>query len=215
MFPTAESLLESNVLGPFVRTVYWSNDVPLKIICRVRQSSDTLNDICLSYSYVPWVMIILRYDLRELVVVQKMGLLVTNYDGCAIAQADSRRLLTAATLVPNQIRSCKICGGQSGGGVGFLRVFRLLLQILIPLTAPHSSSITQCSYNRPITSGLSLTPPEGGSQLKLRVVMLPRLKYQRRTRMEVSVQNYVDVSDGWKSQVNGENMKEIISLQMW
>jgi hypothetical protein len=56
------------------------------------------------------------------------------------AQAVSRRLLTAVARVRAQIRSCEDCGGQSGIGVGFLRVLQFLLPILIPPTAPHSSS---------------------------------------------------------------------------
>jgi hypothetical protein len=42
--------------------------------------------------------------------------------GHAIAQAVSRRLPTAAAPVRAQVRSCGICGGQNGTGVGFLRV---------------------------------------------------------------------------------------------
>jgi hypothetical protein len=53
----------------------------------------------------------------------------SKYSGCghAIAQAASRR-------VRAQVRSCGICDGQTGTGVGILRVLR------VPLTAPHSSS---------------------------------------------------------------------------
>jgi hypothetical protein len=60
----------------------------------------------------------------------------------AIAHAVSRRLPTAAARVRAQVRSCAICGGQSGTGARFLRVLRFPLAILIPPTAPHSSSIT-------------------------------------------------------------------------
>jgi hypothetical protein len=38
------------------------------------------------------------------------------------------------------VRPCGIRGGQSGAGAGFLRVLRFPLPILIPSTAPHSSS---------------------------------------------------------------------------
>jgi hypothetical protein len=40
--------------------------------------------------------------------------------GCAIAQAVSRWLPTAAAQVRSQVKSCGICGGQSGTGAGFL-----------------------------------------------------------------------------------------------
>jgi hypothetical protein len=80
-----------------------------------------------------------------------------------IAQAVSRWLPTAAARVPSQIRSCGICGGQSGTGAGSLLVLRFPLPILIPPTASHSSSTIWGWYNRPtvadVSSGLSLTPP--------------------------------------------------------
>jgi hypothetical protein len=70
----------------------------------------------------------------------------------AIAQAVSRRLPIAPTGVRAQVKSCGICGGQSGTGEGFLRVLQLPLPILIPPTAPHSSSsIIRGWYNRPIS----------------------------------------------------------------
>jgi hypothetical protein len=55
------------------------------------------------------------------------------------------------------------CGGQSGTGVGFLRVLRFPLPIFIPPIAPQSpSSIIWGWYNRSVVaavpSGLSLTP---------------------------------------------------------
>jgi hypothetical protein len=62
-------------------------------------------------------------------------------DGRAIAQAVNRRLPTAAARVRAQVRSCGICGGQSGTGEGFLRALTFPLPILIPPTAPRSSSI--------------------------------------------------------------------------
>jgi hypothetical protein len=68
--------------------------------------------------------------------------------GRAIAQAVNRRLPTSSAPVPAQVRSCGICGGQCGTGVGFLRVLRFPLPILIPLTAAHSSSIIRGWYKR-------------------------------------------------------------------
>jgi hypothetical protein len=74
--------------------------------------------------------------------------------GRAIAQAVIRRLPTAVAPVRTQVRSCGICGGQSGTGAGFLRVLRFPLPILISPNTPHSlSSIIRGSYNRPISGG--------------------------------------------------------------
>jgi hypothetical protein len=74
--------------------------------------------------------------------------------GRAVAEAVSRRLPTAEARVRSQVKSCGICGGQSGTGVGFLRVLRFPLPILIPATAPCSSSSSSTIrgwYNRPIS----------------------------------------------------------------
>jgi hypothetical protein len=63
-------------------------------------------------------------------------------------------LLTLITLVTSgeaQVKSCGIYGGQRGTGAGFLRVLRFPLPILIPPTAPHSSSIVRLWYSRPVT----------------------------------------------------------------
>jgi hypothetical protein len=82
----------------------------------------------------------------------------------AIAQAVSRWLPTSAAQVRAQVRTCGICGGPSGTVPGFLRVLRFPLPILIPPTAPHSSSIIQgCTIGQlvaDVPSGFSLTPPK-------------------------------------------------------
>jgi hypothetical protein len=84
--------------------------------------------------------------------------------GHVIAQAVSRRLPMAVTLVRAQVKPCLIRGGQSGTGAGFLQVLCLPSSILIPPTAPHSSSIIRGWYNRPIsgrhTKRFSLTPSQ-------------------------------------------------------
>jgi hypothetical protein len=54
-----------------------------------------------------------RYRLSQLAYLGEKG-------DRAIAQAVSSRLPTAAVLVRAQVRSCGICGGQSGSGVGFI-----------------------------------------------------------------------------------------------
>jgi hypothetical protein len=84
--------------------------------------------------------------------------------GSVIAQAVGHQFPTAAAWIRAQVRSCGICGGQSGTGAGFLQVLRFPLPILIPPTSLHSSSITRGWYNRPVVadtpSGLSLTQSE-------------------------------------------------------
>jgi hypothetical protein len=59
---------------------------------------------------------------------------VTLKRGRAVTQAVSRRLPTPAA----RVRSCGICGGQSGSGAGSLRVLRFPLPGIPPI-APHSS----------------------------------------------------------------------------
>jgi hypothetical protein len=63
------------------------------------------------------------------------------------ALAQVVQVSTAATRVRPRVRSCGICGEQSGTGADFFRVLRLPLPILIP----HSSSITWGWYNRPVS----------------------------------------------------------------
>jgi hypothetical protein len=77
-------------------------------------------------------------------------------------QAVSRRLPTAAARVGARVRSCGICGGQSGTGAGFLPVLRFPLPILIPPTAPQSPSSSGAGIIgqrvTAVPSGLSPTP---------------------------------------------------------
>jgi hypothetical protein len=73
------------------------------------------------------------------------------FRGRAIALAASPWLPTAASRLRSQVKSCGICGGQKYARAGFLPVIRFLLPVLIPPTAPHSSSIIQGWYNRPIS----------------------------------------------------------------
>jgi hypothetical protein len=55
--------------------------------------------------------------------------------------------------------SCGICGGQSGGGAGFLRVLLFPMPIFIPPIASQSpSSIIRGWFNRPVSGRLSPTP---------------------------------------------------------
>jgi hypothetical protein len=56
-----------------------------------------------------------------------------------------------ADRVRVQFRSFGIIRGQSDSRVSFLRVLPFPLRILILSTAPHSLSIIQGSYNRPIS----------------------------------------------------------------
>jgi hypothetical protein len=60
--------------------------------------------------------------------------------GRAIAQAVSHWLPTAAARVRARIRLCVIYSGRNGTEACFLRVLRFPLTILIPPTAPYSSS---------------------------------------------------------------------------
>jgi hypothetical protein len=82
--------------------------------------------------------------------------------GCAIAQAISCWLPTTADQVSAQVRSCGICGGQSGNGAGFLRVLWFPLPITPP-NAPHSSSSGAGTVGQMVADmpgGISLTPPQ-------------------------------------------------------
>jgi hypothetical protein len=48
---------------------------------------------------------------------------VLRVHGCTTVQAVSRRFSTAVDRVRAQVRSCGICGGQSGTGAGFPKSF--------------------------------------------------------------------------------------------
>jgi hypothetical protein len=72
---------------------------------------------------------------------------------CAIAQAVSRWLPTAAARFRAQVKSFRISSGQSGIGAGFLRVLRFPLPIYIPSASPESSTpIIWGRYNRPVVA---------------------------------------------------------------
>jgi hypothetical protein len=78
---------------------------------------------------------------------------LTNMEECYLLSVTRPLVPSATATIPvrAQVRSRGICGGQSGTGAGFIRVFRFSLPILISLTAPHSSSIIQGWYSRPIS----------------------------------------------------------------
>jgi hypothetical protein len=87
---------------------------------------------------------------------------VSSVYGRAIAQAVSRWLPAAEARVRARVRSCGICGGQSGTVAGFLRVLWFPLPTFIPPISPQSpASINWGLYIRSIVaavpSGLSLT----------------------------------------------------------
>jgi hypothetical protein len=54
-----------------------------------------------------------------------------TFEGHVMAQAVSRRPLTAEAQVHAWVNPCGICGGQSGTGTGFLRVFGFPRQLAI------------------------------------------------------------------------------------
>jgi hypothetical protein len=56
----------------------------------------------------------------------------------SIAQAVSRLISISATRVRSQLKSCRICGGQSGARAVLLQVLQLPLPVFIPPTASHS-----------------------------------------------------------------------------
>jgi hypothetical protein len=116
------------------------------------------------------------------------------YPGRAVAQAVSHRLPTAAALVPVQVRSCDICGGQSGTGAGFLRVLRFPLPILIHrLLLIHRHLSSGASTIGPIVadvpSGLSLTPPKKLKNKK----NYPFARYSSSANVIVDTQTYLEL----------------------
>jgi hypothetical protein len=86
------------------------------------------------------------------------------YQGRAIAQAVSRRLPTAAARVLSQVRSCGICGRQSGTGQVFSEYFGFPCQFSFHrLLHTHnllSGAGTIGQIVADVPSGLSLTPPQ-------------------------------------------------------
>jgi hypothetical protein len=105
---------------------------------------------------------------------------ILSYQRRAIAQAVSR-WLPSRRLVRVQVRSCGICGGQSGIGARFLRILRFLLPILIPPTLHihhHLSSgagtIGQLLADVP--SGLSLTPPQETKKTN-NIILPPTIRF--------------------------------------
>jgi hypothetical protein len=79
--------------------------------------------------------------------------------GGAIAQTVSRWLATSAARVRARVWSSGICGGQSGVGAGFLRVFRFPLPIFIPpnsLSSHSPGAVTIGQLVADVPSGPSL-----------------------------------------------------------
>jgi hypothetical protein len=76
---------------------------------------------------------------------------IKNNVGRAIVQVVSRWLPSAEA----GISSCGICGGQSGAGAGFLRVYLFPLLICIPPVSAQSLSSIICGwYNRPVVAAV-------------------------------------------------------------
>jgi hypothetical protein len=96
-------------------------------------------------------------------------------DGRAIAKAVSRRLPTAAARVRARVRSCGICGGQSGTVAGFLRVFRFPLPIFIPPITPQSPSSIIWAWYKRANSGRSTKWTQSHPMRKIKIKTRVRL----------------------------------------
>jgi hypothetical protein len=88
--------------------------------------------------------------------------ILSSYLCLAITEAVSSRLSTAAVRVQTRLKSCRICGGQSGTGAVFIQELWSHLRIFIPPIAPQSSvsagAGTVGQTVAAVPSGLSLTP---------------------------------------------------------
>jgi hypothetical protein len=58
-------------------------------------------------------------------------------NSCAIAEVIGHQLVTMVAWVQSQVRSCGICGGQSGTGMGLLQMIYFPLPVLTHPAAPH------------------------------------------------------------------------------
>jgi hypothetical protein len=91
----------------------------------------------------------------------------------AVAQAVSRRLPTAAARLRAQVRSCGICGGQSGTGQVFTEYFGFPSQFsfhrLLHTHHLSSGAGTVGQLVADVPSGLSLTPPQETEKTKLTI----------------------------------------------
>jgi hypothetical protein len=99
------------------------------------------------------------YVLEEMPAKLPEHMLQSLLKGCAIAQAVSRWLPAAAARVQTRVYSCRICGGESNVGAGFLRVLRFPLPIFIPpISLQSSSPIIRGWYNRPVVAAVPKVP---------------------------------------------------------